>query len=481
MLWINKVILENFQSHRYTVLNFTEGLNAIIGPTDSGKTAVFRGIKWALFNEPKGDDFIRIGSNEASVQVEFNNGVIVKRYRTRSKNGYKLTYPDGEETTFEGFGNDVPLEIKEAIQMGNFNITGDSKKPINLAEQLDPPFLLSETSGTRAVAIGKLVEADVIDQALSDTNKDIRDKKQREKFLKENLESIDNELKEFEYLDKLKIKIESLKKIEKSIKEKKEKVENLKNLRNKLLERENEIKKSELIILKTKDLKDIKLISLNIQDKFNRSYNLKKINIDLLNNKKEQKIENNIADKLENLEKLFDKKETLEEDLGKYYSLIRLKGEITDLEKEKRLGEEIIEKAHSISKVFPIINEINNKKNLYEKLSSLNKGLKEFKERIKNGNEYLDKFKYLDQIKKIEETAKNKCNLVLDLKKKKLEIENYEKRINLEEKKKKNHETKIEKMTMEFDELLSELKICPTCFRPMDEHDIENIKAHLVN
>ena len=41
MKYIEKVILENFQSHKYTVLDFTKGLNSIVGPTDSGKTAIF--------------------------------------------------------------------------------------------------------------------------------------------------------------------------------------------------------------------------------------------------------------------------------------------------------------------------------------------------------------------------------------------------------------------------------------------------------
>ena len=61
MIAIDKIILENFQSHKYSELEFVEGLNAIIGSTDSGKTAIFRAIKWALYNEPQGDYFVREG------------------------------------------------------------------------------------------------------------------------------------------------------------------------------------------------------------------------------------------------------------------------------------------------------------------------------------------------------------------------------------------------------------------------------------
>lgn len=68
MITIKKVIIENFQSHKYSVIDFNEGLNAIVGPTDSGKTAVFRSLKWVLYNEPQGDYFIREGEKMYPLQ-----------------------------------------------------------------------------------------------------------------------------------------------------------------------------------------------------------------------------------------------------------------------------------------------------------------------------------------------------------------------------------------------------------------------------
>ena len=74
MISITKLTLENFQSHKYTVINFDEGLNSIVGATDSGKTAIFRALKWALYNDPSGDYFIRTGEDYVSVKVELSNG-----------------------------------------------------------------------------------------------------------------------------------------------------------------------------------------------------------------------------------------------------------------------------------------------------------------------------------------------------------------------------------------------------------------------
>ncbi|OZV12957.1 hypothetical protein CIW83_07040 [Tissierella sp. P1] len=111
MKYIEKVILENFQSHKSSIIEFDDQLNVIVGPSDSGKTAILRGIRWALYNEPSGDYFIREGTSECSVTVIFNDGTKIKRYRNKSKNIYFLYDSNNNETKFEGFGTSVPQEI----------------------------------------------------------------------------------------------------------------------------------------------------------------------------------------------------------------------------------------------------------------------------------------------------------------------------------------------------------------------------------
>ena len=81
MIYITKVHLENFQSHKNTSLEFDRGLNVILGNSDSGKTAILRAIKWALYNEPQGDYFIMQGQNQVLVEIEFSNGAIIKRLK----------------------------------------------------------------------------------------------------------------------------------------------------------------------------------------------------------------------------------------------------------------------------------------------------------------------------------------------------------------------------------------------------------------
>ena len=51
MIYLKRVRLENFQSHKNSIIDFDRGLNVIVGPSDSGKSAIIRAIKWALYNE----------------------------------------------------------------------------------------------------------------------------------------------------------------------------------------------------------------------------------------------------------------------------------------------------------------------------------------------------------------------------------------------------------------------------------------------
>ncbi|NLY47132.1 MAG: AAA family ATPase, partial [Tissierella sp.] len=203
MKYLKTVILENFQSHKYTTIDFDQGLNVILGPSDSGKSAIIRGIKWALYNEPSGDYFIREGEREASVTLIFSDNTKVQRLRNKSKNSYILYKKNGEEIKFEGFGTSVPEEIIDEIGIKKIRLDSEESNSINLGEQLEGPFLLSEKTSTRAGAIGRLIGVNVIDDALKETLKDLRNASVRKKDTEDRILKIENELKEYEYLDEL--------------------------------------------------------------------------------------------------------------------------------------------------------------------------------------------------------------------------------------------------------------------------------------
>src|SRR6185312_5624229 len=94
---IRNLRIENFQSHEVTEMAFDDGLNVIVGASDQGKSAVIRALRWLLFNEPRGSDFMRVGANNSRVTVELADGARVTRERTPSRNRYIVTGTDGVE------------------------------------------------------------------------------------------------------------------------------------------------------------------------------------------------------------------------------------------------------------------------------------------------------------------------------------------------------------------------------------------------
>lgn len=232
---ITKITIENFQSHKRTIIEpaSTGGLTVIVGPSDTGKTVIIRALRWLFYNHPQGIDFIRTGATFARVTVEYESGHKVIRERTVSTNRYKIVYPDREgPEVFEGFGNSVPLEVQEVTGVRPVRI-GDENFLLNLSEQLDGPFLGTKqiSSPARAKVLGKLAGTEEIDLAGQEVGTDLYRRGQDEKRLKSEITKLEEDVKQFDYLPTLKEKVEQLQKVLDTIKTAQERKTKLENLR----------------------------------------------------------------------------------------------------------------------------------------------------------------------------------------------------------------------------------------------------------
>ena len=54
---ITKIEIKNFQSHKHTVIDFSNGVNVIIGSSDCGKSAIIKAMRWCITNSPAGNSF----------------------------------------------------------------------------------------------------------------------------------------------------------------------------------------------------------------------------------------------------------------------------------------------------------------------------------------------------------------------------------------------------------------------------------------
>lgn len=207
-IFITKVEIDNFQAHKHKVIDFVNGLNVIKGESNSGKTAILRAIYWALYDKPNGSDFIKTGAKSCRVRLHLSNGYTIERKRSRSSSGtYTLISPDGSVQDYKGFSNNIPVDITNVHQMPELKINGTSYR-INIASQLDQPFLVGNSSSERISMIGSLVDADRADEAKKEFNLEKRRKETEKKQLQGLLQENTDKLAKYSYLDNLKSTID---------------------------------------------------------------------------------------------------------------------------------------------------------------------------------------------------------------------------------------------------------------------------------
>jgi exonuclease SbcC len=236
--YIDSLTLENFQSHKKTTINPAGPgqLTVIVGPSDSGKTSVIRGLKWLAFNSPQGGDFIRVGTQQASVTAIMENSERVIRTRSRGGvNRYTLESIERQKPqVYESFGTGVPLEIQQALEMAPISI-GDMEFNLNLSEQLDGPFLGNSTPATaRAKVLGKLSGVEEVDHAGKTLGTDLYRKHREVEGIQNQIKYYTEKIGEYAYLDKLGPLVEAVDKMVAELRTKIERKKALAELRIKL-------------------------------------------------------------------------------------------------------------------------------------------------------------------------------------------------------------------------------------------------------
>lgn len=203
-VYISEIMIKGFQSHEDTTIVLRDGLTAIIGPSDSGKSSIIRALRFALYNEPKGADFIRQGVTSAEVAVVFSDGSKIRRSRTRSSAGnYEIYDTQGNKTDLKGFSNNIPVDVPNTHQMPYIQLTKDLETTLNIGYQLDKPFLIGESAGTRAAIIGRLTGVNLVDTATREIGKDILGNSRDLKTHVAALEETERQIEDFNHLPEL--------------------------------------------------------------------------------------------------------------------------------------------------------------------------------------------------------------------------------------------------------------------------------------
>lgn len=157
---ITKLRLRNFQKHTKLEIELDPLVTCLVGPTDSGKSAVMRALRFLMLNKSgiNSDDFISWGKDVLKVSL-IVDGHTIQRIRGKGENLYKL---DGG--TYKSFGNSIPAAIQSILNCG----------PNNFQRQLDGQFWLTESAGQIAKNLNQIVNLEIIDSATANVNSKLR-------------------------------------------------------------------------------------------------------------------------------------------------------------------------------------------------------------------------------------------------------------------------------------------------------------------
>ena len=202
---IQEVTIEGYQSHTNSTFRLSPGLTVITGPSDAGKTAIIRALRWFAFNEPTGEAFLHTIRNpdgsvkeavdQVKVSVTFDNGITITKTRRKGKTTYTHSaFPTAWEKA------EIPPEIKETLGLVKQQY-GDFETCLNFAFQLDAPFMLSESASVGAKVLGKLAGTEIVDKSISEVNKKTHQTRTDISYADKQIGEIDVSLTEYFDLD----------------------------------------------------------------------------------------------------------------------------------------------------------------------------------------------------------------------------------------------------------------------------------------
>lgn len=175
---LSAIKLRDFQTHRARKIVFSKGITTIRGPTDVGKSAVLRALRWAALNDLKSGSFIRHGAKDAIVKL-LVNGHIITRRRGKKGNVYRL-----DKRTFRAFGSGVPEAIAKLLSLDKINFQG----------QFDPHLWFSNSAGEVSRQLNKVIDLSIIDSSLANIAKEVRNAQSRKTVSKERLADLKQQL-----------------------------------------------------------------------------------------------------------------------------------------------------------------------------------------------------------------------------------------------------------------------------------------------
>jgi DNA repair ATPase RecN len=348
---INKLVIENYQSHLKTEIEFDQGINVFYGPSDSGKSSVIRALRALLYRD---NFYLNYFENSGRVALEFDSNKLERKYsisKLRKCPNCKENISDekickcGEILTgktasdiyllndkeYKSFGVNLPDEINNILKLSPIKFI-DIEENINFFNQFDDLFFVGKSynGSVKTKIISSLIpDSEKVENLIKKFNSESLSKSSELEYLESHTEELqvllEKNLTDFQACDKL----------------------------NSLLEEDQEILQD--------NETDLGVISKNYLE-IQKCSNLLKFEKKILQAKSVfESIENSLK-KLQEMQTKLDKISSI----------------FSELKKVQKLSDITIQKFEDIS-----FEEIKEKETKINRLNNL-------KDRIKMNNEYLD-------------------------------------------------------------------------------------------
>ena len=377
---IKKVQLENYRSHSNITVEFTKGVNLILGKNGKGKTSILEAISTVMFNtkdrsgKETGKSYIKFGEKSSKVDIDFiaNDGreynLKTEFFKTKPK---KQTLKDMTGSEYDGDIQEKLEElcgIKKGFEETYENIViAKQNEFINIfkAKPKDREEIFNKIFNTQIYkemydsflkeAVDKYKEkVKDLDKEITFLKENIEDKEQITSFLKEEKEveknlqdrfkninvvskNLENEIKDYETTE---IKLNNL---IKNIKDEENKIKKYLNILKENIIKAKKAKKAKIIVKETEkpylEYLEIENRLKVLRENLDNLLEEQKLNTQYQNNIEKLEISNknlkvDISNLEENISKNSEKKENLESEI----SSLKIKEEDLDLKLKKYIN-----------------------------------------------------------------------------------------------------------------------------------------------
>lgn len=386
---IKKVKLENYRSHSNTEVEFSKGINLILGKNGRGKTSILEAISLTMLNtndrtgnKNSGKNYIKFGEKKALVDIDFiaNDGREYNLKTSFTKTTKKQFLID--ETGFE-YDQNIKDKLEElcGIKKG----FEDTYENIVVAKQNEFINIFKAKDKEREEIFNKIFNTQIYRDMYEGYLKDaVKKYEEDKKILERDVENLkDNIYDKEEISNTLNIEIENRKKFKEEFDE---------------------------VLIENKKIEE------EIKNYNNTDNEIKSLNLKLKNTKDNIKNSENILKENLSLEEKAKKSKDLVEENEKYYlEYLKLEKEL----KEKRTVREDLEKKEKLN-----IEYKNDIEKLEINIETQNKNIEKIKENIsKNENEKEKLKKEILSLETDEERLKIETDEILKLGKSLKELE----------------------------------------------------------